>query len=242
MEGAVDLAPQHGLPISQENEREPSIDDDRRHTVANSPPPESQPMTATTSTASDQAAQEGGEGGAAGSYGTRSRNRTGARPNYADDKDIDLEIEAAGRYSKAGSKKSQQLLKAIAQYADDDDDDSQAAPVLSGFAAINANAASSNGVAISLHASNHEALEVAAQSPGPVVSRKRKQPGSNATGLGHTTSSIQARPRAHGDTSKRFAETNMLSFARSGAHLNTKGQLVADDGTALFPNGEAQPS
>ncbi|RMZ81033.1 hypothetical protein DV738_g2462, partial [Chaetothyriales sp. CBS 135597] len=40
-------------------------------------------------------------------YGTRSRNRTGGtRPNYADDKELDLEIEAAGRISKASTPSS----------------------------------------------------------------------------------------------------------------------------------------
>src|SRR4051812_15705540 len=68
--------------------------------------PQSQPMTATASTSSEHPPQNNADGSAATTYGTRSRNRTsGIRINYADDKDIDLEIEAAGKYSK-NTKKS----------------------------------------------------------------------------------------------------------------------------------------
>ncbi|KAK3337141.1 hypothetical protein B0T19DRAFT_62265 [Cercophora scortea] len=53
-----------------------------------SPPPTDKPVMA-----GSQAASKGGAGGTASPYGTRSRNRTGtSRPNYAEDKDIDMEI------------------------------------------------------------------------------------------------------------------------------------------------------
>src|ERR1700760_4678107 len=54
---------------------------------------QSQPMTATASSSSSLPPPlENGDNAASG-YGTRSRNRTGGRPNYAEDKELDLEIE-----------------------------------------------------------------------------------------------------------------------------------------------------
>lgn len=58
----------------------------------NPAPLESQPMSKSNSAGSNPGPKDGGAG-TASPYGTRSRNRTGAsRPNYAEDKDIDMEI------------------------------------------------------------------------------------------------------------------------------------------------------
>src|ERR1700709_2427937 len=67
---------------------------------------QSQPMTATGSSSSLQPPLENGDSAASG-YGTRSRNRTGgARPNYAEDKEVDLEIEAAAKPSRTSKRSS----------------------------------------------------------------------------------------------------------------------------------------
>ncbi|KAI9723146.1 MAG: putative PHD type zinc finger protein with BAH domain-containing protein [Chrysothrix sp. TS-e1954] len=52
----------------------------------------SQPMTRVASTSSDASAKD--ESNAAVPYGTRSRNRGGTRPNYADNDDTDVELPA----------------------------------------------------------------------------------------------------------------------------------------------------
>ena len=115
------------------------------------------------------------------------------------------------------------------------------APVArSGFAAINSDVATFNGNSVYLNDFSYEASETAAQSPAPALSKKRKQPGSSAVSGGYNTGSLQAKSRGNGDAHRRFAETNMLAFDRSGAQLNSRGQLVADDGTALSPNGKSK--
>src|ERR1700712_5257439 len=64
-------------------------------------PLQSQPMTATTSNSSHTSAKETKEpkdAAAAAPYGTRSRNRAGARPNYAEDVEMDFEMSQAATH------------------------------------------------------------------------------------------------------------------------------------------------
>ncbi|RMD44877.1 hypothetical protein DV735_g376, partial [Chaetothyriales sp. CBS 134920] len=130
-------------------------------------------------------------------YGTRSRNRTGGtRPNYADDKELDLEIEAAGRISNA---------------------------MASG------------------DATPQSAARASTPSSAPVVSKKRKHPGSQtstAAAHAHSAHSLDSRSR-HSGSASSYVETNMMSFQRVGSRLNAKKQLVADDGTVLQADDHA---
>ena len=177
--------------------------------------PQSQPMTATASVASQNQNADDTDGDSAPTYGTRSRNRPGtSRPNYADDKELDMEIEAAGRISKGASKKPSNNQTA------------ETTPASFGFAAIN-----------SLSIPNGEpAAQASTSASAPAPSKKRKQPGSNT--VSHSgTPSYTLGPRSKAAQSAAYVETNMMSFSRSGGRLNSKRQLVADDGTALAPNG-----
>ena len=85
---------------------------------------QSQPMTATASTSSSlQPPLENGDNPS--SYGTRSRNRTGGpRPNYAEDKELDLEIEALSKPIRSSKRSS--AAATIEQHSNG-----------SGFAAVN---------------------------------------------------------------------------------------------------------
>jgi hypothetical protein len=210
--------------------------------AAPSEAPQSQPMTATASNSSELPATDNGDLGAAVPYGTRSRNRTsGVRPNYADDKDIDLEIEAAAKLSKNGKKATASTTAAISSnMAVDSNPDGSG-----GFATINAGAQLVNGVngmgpapsTGSAGSGNYNLV------PPPQASKKRKQPGSNTTVPAVTTianTSITRTKSAAPPNSRAYVETNMLSFQRCGARLNSKKQLVADDGTSLQANGKPQ--
>ena len=183
--------------------------------------PQSQPMTATASASSQNPFPDDSDPNAVPTYGTRSRNRPGAsRPNYADDKELDMEIEAAGRLSKASSKKAASSTHQVAE-------PTPAAPM--GFAAIN-----------SVSISNGEpSTQSSTPGPAPAPSKKRKQPGTS-TISGSATPSYTVVPRSKPHHVSAYVETNLMSFSRCGAKLNNKKQLVADDGTALAANGECE--
>ncbi|KAJ9632568.1 putative PHD type zinc finger protein with BAH domain-containing protein [Knufia peltigerae] len=180
--------------------------------------PQSQPMTATASSSSLNPPQENGLAANAGTYGTRSRNRTGTRPNYAEDKDLDLEIETSPKLNRS-SKRSSAVTAEQHSSA-------------SGFTAVNNYTMdhSSDNVP-----SGGTSTPVPAAAPAP--SKKRKHPGSS-----HPVSANHAPPansRSRHTAAmplKGFVETNMMSFSKCGRKLNAKQQLVADDGTAVQTN------
>jgi hypothetical protein len=175
-------------------------------------------MTASASASSQNPNLEDGDPNSAApsSYGTRSRNRPGvARPNYADDKELDMEIEAAGRIGTGTSKRP------LSNNAT-----AETTPAPLSFAAIN-----------SVSIPNGEpAAPANTMAQGPALSKKRKQPGSNTVSNSVTPSYILG-PRSKANHAASYVETNMMSFSRCSSKLNSKKQLVADDGTILAPNG-----
>jgi hypothetical protein len=187
--------------------------------------PQSQPMTATHSHSS-----QNGDGDASAPYGTRSRNR-GPRINYADDKELDLEIEATGRITKANSRRAAAAAK---------DSYLNSATPTNGFSVINA-APISNGD----HAPAQKDVAVPAQSqasvPAPAPSKKRKQPPVSSANASGTTTPYALGPRVSAQPA-HYVVSNVMSFAKSEARLNAKGQLVADDGTTLAANGKTPHS
>ena len=184
----------------------------------------SQPVTAAASPSSQPQQLEDADSNEAATYGTRSRNRGGrARPNYADDKELDLEIEAAGRITQnKGSKTEMPVPDPV--FLD--------APPAA-FAAVNNHVANIDG---DVPANEHS--NAGTPVPAPAPSKKRKQPGSSST-IPNATATYTAGPRSKALQPAHYVETNMMSFSRSGAKLNAKRQLVADDGTALSANGTA---
>lgn len=178
--------------------------------------PQSQPMTATVSSSSSlQPTLDNGDSAASG-YGTRSRNRTGGRPNYAEDKELDLEIEALSKPSRS-SKRSGPT--------------SDQQPATDGFMSVNGTAPPEKPV---------ETMPATTSSPAaaPAPSKKRKHPGSNHTVATASTSASSSRTKHPMSIPfKGYVETNMLSFSRCGSKLNAKRQLVADDGTSIQANG-----
>lgn len=202
---------------------------------------ESQPMTSSNSNSSDPLAIDGvvgsGEGSAA-PYGTRSRNRTGAaRPNYAEDKEIDTEFEMA--VSSTESRKSNRGGDA-------------GTPTGSGKSANNArkNQMVDEDQMMAAQGLYREPIPGTSafsstppsNAPAGQPSRKRKANGSSAANnsqsqhLGNGAAmNHRASMAAQGYMGTR--ETNMLSFEKCGSRLKNK-KLVADDGTVLEVNGQ----
>jgi hypothetical protein len=180
-------------------------------------------MTATASSSSLlQPVLENGDNAASG-YGTRSRNRTGgSRPNYAEDKEVDLEIETLSKPSRS-SKRSAAASEQLPGSTGGPSEDGSAPP---------------DKPTDNLPAAMTAPAPTSTPTPAPAPSKKRKHPGSNHTVS--ATSSLTSTSRAKPTLSvpfKGYVETNMMSFQRSGSKLNAKKQLVADDGTAIQANG-----
>jgi len=206
--------------------------------------PQSQPMTATASSSSQPGLLENGDLNPSGPYGTRSRNRTGGvRPNYAEDKDLDFDLEDTAKYARTNPKRSGSTAAMTAAPTVDSNVVSEANSVRSGFSSINMSAPSANEKASEQHLTGSSTTS--AHAPAP--SKKRKHPGGNhhhhsganspwtAASAPRAKAGAQHQPRA-------YVETNTMSFERCGAKLNAKNELVADDGTALAANGTSSMS
>ena len=189
--------------------------------------PQSQPMADHATNVSDQPNDGTDDANAAsGTYGTRSRHRPGrARPNYADDKEIDLEIEATGKYPKA-SKRTAAPVAPVASIQDVEMHNTR-----NGALAMNEISTSTDPNAIMNGAHGNAPTSHAA-------SKKRKQPGSNVTvaSVQPVPPVVTREPRASSDSRAQFVETNVMSFSNSRARLNKHQQLVADDGTHINVN------
>lgn len=181
--------------------------------------PQSQPMTASASSSSQHPPGENGDG-SAGPYGTRSRNRTGGtRINYAEDKELDIDLEPVPKVSRSSKRASAA--------------NTEHQPTSSGIAVINNN---NNGQQPESAAAARPSTPVTSSTPAP--SKKRKQPGSHHTVAANSTVGGSSRPRqATSVPFKGYLETNMMSFSKCGQRLNDKKQLVADDGTTVQANG-----
>lgn len=160
-------------------------------------------------------------------YGTRSRNRAGnPRPNYAEDQDMDFE------YSTNASKKKAAATDSAASAAQSTGEAKRARD----FAQLITNA---DGTPPVLNGASAKEL-----TPGPAatVSKKRKAVGPPAalTQTPPTSNSpAQSATRKVAAPSAVARETNVMSFLKHKHTLNKKGELIADDGTKLSPNGKS---
>lgn len=191
-------------------------------TAQNLEPPQSQPMTATASSSSQQPPADHLDTNGTGptSYGTRSRNRTGGRINYAEDKDLDMELEALSKPQRTSKRTSTAA------------NESQAAPP--SLAVANPQV---DQPADSLPAAS-STTHTPASTPAPAPSKKRKQPGSNHTVAAHSTAVGSRLRNTASIPFKGYVETNMMSFVNCGRRLNSKKQLISDDGTVVQANGK----
>ena len=162
-------------------------------------------------------------------YGTRSRNRTGnARPNYAEDQDMDFELSSA-----ANASKKKPANDPVASGSQSSAEVKRVQEIARMLAAGNSAPANANGVS---------AKESTPGTPGVAhTSKKRKAAGAPTTitqtpPVSDSPAPTAARKFAAPSTMAR--ETNVLTFTKHRSCLNKKGELLADDGTKLCVNGK----
>ena len=167
-------------------------------------------------------------------YGTRSRNRATNRPNYAEDKESEMEFEYTSRQNSQSSNSngtSQPMQRKVSSGSHGK------------RTAATSSAASTKSAG---------ALATASKDPIPGTStfsvnsdsKKRKAPGGNTAAnspaaTSHSTAPL-TRKSSHSvnlyNTTSR--ETNMVSFESRGTYLS-QGCLIADDNTKYKVNGMA---
>ncbi|KAI1455710.1 hypothetical protein F4805DRAFT_459545 [Annulohypoxylon moriforme] len=212
----------------------------------------SQPMTKSTSSGSNPSAKEAMTGPSP--YGTRSRNRGQARPNYAEDKDVDVDMYDSYTEKKDDeSKKNSRHTSASANGTSDapratNSTSRKGAAPEENKAASNGNGSHTTSKESHSHSTNNATSNTtpAPTSSGP--SKKRKALTQSASSNAQSHASTPAPTSSNTTATRRSATqgtsviagagynmTNMMSFERCGAVLK-EGKLVADDGTTLEAN------
>ncbi|KAG5986082.1 hypothetical protein E4U54_005626 [Claviceps lovelessii] len=165
-------------------------------------------------------------------YGTRSRNR-GGRINYAEDKDIDMDVY------DFYDKKDQDSSKKPSRKSDvGTNGDNTPRSVTSRRAAAEdakAAVASHNGSKDTTPGLSTSASQTTAPPPGaPTGTRKRK---ATTTATPAVPSKKAApSPSVPVPGSVTWPHSNMMTFENSNHRVNEEGRMVADDGTTLEPN------
>lgn len=201
---------------------------------------ESQPMTASMSSSSEVAGNDPASNSTTPApYGTRSRGRNGGpRPNYAEDRDIDMDLELTSPAQKIGASKRGATSGHNTANGSPvaEQEKAPAGNTRRGQTSVNGtNAAAPSKDTIpgtSTFSANPNA-----SNGGSTVSRKRKQP-SSGTGLAsdNTSGSSKKIFTTAPEGSSRPNGSNMMTFEAHGAYLKN-GKLKADDGTVLAVNG-----
>ncbi|KAJ5688638.1 hypothetical protein N7462_003030 [Penicillium macrosclerotiorum] len=184
-----------------------------------------------TTSNSPEAVADPANASAAAPYGTRSRGRNAPRPNYAEDRDIDMELEAAPT-------KTAKLSPVVKTSTPVIPEKTASAPPRKSL---------TNGVSL---AKGTVAAESAPKESIPGTSsfsarpedvngagslRKRKQPASTPTSSTNTGNAAKRIfTSAPGESDSGYF-TNMMSFEASGPFLRD-GQIKSDDGTTFAVN------
>jgi hypothetical protein len=169
------------------------------------------------------------------SYGTRSRNRTNARPNYSEEQDMDFEFLAPATTTTAtnGRKKASDTSASVGQSHSDVKRTVEPADVAQNASSSTPVSATGKDNTINSStgsASNSKKRKAAAAATAQSVSAA-------ATSL----STANGKKPILSAASLAGRETNLMSFIKHKHCLNKKGELVADDGTRLSVNGKSLP-
>lgn len=185
-----------------------------------------------TTNNSPEAVADAASSSAAAPYGTRSRGRNAPRPNYAEDRDIDMDFEAAP--AKTAKRNSGVSLNNVSK-----SDGEKTSPAQSRKSLTNGAASSMAAPKDSIPGtSSFSARPDDANNAGSL--RKRKQPASstpnsNSDSGGNAPKRVFTAPP--GDSQRNYF-TNMVSFETTGTRLKDD-QLVSDDGTVFAVNGRS---
>lgn len=177
-------------------------------------------------------------------YGTRSRNRTGSsRPNYAEDKDYDVEMYDYDHHKSHGdSKKSSRLAHATnageagargstSSRKSLGDDVARTGPSQS--ASKEHTPATTTGTPQATQSSNSATQPSRKRKAAAAAQQANSSAASASSRRGGTST-----PATQSPACSPWPETNVLNFTNSGARPQD-GRLVADDGTVLEANGRS---
>lgn len=175
-------------------------------------------------------------------YGTRSRNRNGnARPNYAEDRENEMEYEWTSSKKAAGPTIP---ANTVPPSEGDKVPTTHSRKSVNGSATKATVAPAPVAAPLKEHIPGTSTFSAHSEANSHLQSKKRKAPGSSAVAgttskqLAPTTST---RKSAHtASTVSAARETNMMSFETSKAYLSN-GCLVADDKTRFKVNGRSPP-
>lgn len=179
----------------------------------------------TTSNSPEAVADVAGSS-AAGPYGTRSRGRNAPRPNYAEDRDIDMEFEVAP------TKTAKALNSIVNGSKSDSEKSSPAQPRKSLTNGTGSNSAPKESIP---GTSSFSARPDDVNGTGSLRKRKHtaSTPNSSSSAGGNAAKRQFTLPPGESD-GRHF--TNMVSFETSQPFLKD-GKLTADDGTTFALNG-----
>ena len=173
----------------------------------------------------------------AATYGTRSRNRTGnARPNYAEDQDMEID------YATASKRKSAADSAAVAASNIHGTGETRRTHEFAKFMSNAVNSMSSSPSQANASATKESTPGTSGVTAN--VSKKRKAGGAPAGAVQTPPpSNPPAAPVARklGASSATARESNVMTFTKSRSCLNKKGELIADDATKLSVNGKSHP-
>ncbi|KAF3056298.1 E3 ubiquitin-protein ligase SNT2 [Daldinia childiae] len=208
----------------------------------------SQPMTKSTSSGSNPSGKEAMSGPSP--YGTRSRNRGQARPNYAEDKDMDVDMYDA--YADKKDEESKKSSRQVGAAANGTSDAPKGANSTSRKGAAPEDGKASNGSHNTVkdsHPTSSATTNGSSATASTTSSKKRKAPAQSVANNAHSNGSTPApagpnatkRGATHAtaitttQNTAGYKVTNMLCFEKCGA-IPKDGKMVADDGTVLEAN------
>ncbi|KAL5338986.1 hypothetical protein BJX70DRAFT_388234 [Aspergillus crustosus] len=191
----------------------------------------SRPMSAGASSLSDDATatEPPSTSATPATYGTRSRGRNAApRPNYAEDRDLDVDLEVQNSVSKS-SKRGGAAANAV-NGTKPEGEKPGSRKSLTATNGSNSPAAKDGIPGTSSFLAKPDEVSQPTSS-----SRKRKQPASSATPSSANENAPKKVFTAAPGVTPGQGESNMVSFENGGAHLKN-GKITADDGTTFAVN------
>lgn len=221
------------MPTPGQSSRRGSVDSSAPQDPADVNESLSRPMTASASPDADATATEPPSASATpapSGYGTRSSRRNAAsRPNYAEDRDIDVDLEvhnSASKTSKRGGAASN-----LTNGTRTDGEKSSSRKSLTAANGSNSTAARDGIPGTSSFLAKPDEVNSSSSS-----SRKRKQPASSTPTSTNENASKKVFTAAPGITPGQ-GDSNMVTFDDGGAYLKN-GKITADDGTTFSANGQ----
>ena len=220
-------------------------------TAGRTPVPEDSAQSGTVTRRASTSSQMSSNQPVAPSYGTRSRRQPrGSRPNYAEDVEMDFEVQQPqqnGSHSRAESlsepevEQDGDVVEATVEQLKLEEHERKKAE-------RNAKRAAARAAARAEKLSGQPTMNgdstPAAESSSSTYPRKRK---AAAVATQNITAASQPAPppttngkkaSATATKSSNERETNMVTFEKCNSRLNKYGDLVSDDGTVFAPNGK----